>query len=36
MLYKKQFRFQKNHSTDHPIIQLLNQISNTLKEIFLP
>ena len=32
MLYKKQFRSQKNHSTDHPIIQLLNQISNSFEK----
>ena len=28
ILYKKQFGFQENHSTAHPIIQLVDQISN--------
>ena len=27
--YKKQFGFQENHSTDHAIIQLVDQISNS-------
>ena len=26
MLYKKQFGFQKGHSTDHTIVQLADQI----------
>ena len=29
ILYKKQFVFQENHSTDHAIIQLVDQISNS-------
>ena len=32
ILYKKQFGFQENHSTDHPVIQLVDQISNGLKK----
>ena len=35
ILYKKQFRFQENHSTDHAIIQLADQISVSFeKKIF--
>ena len=29
VLYKKQFGFQENHSTDHAITQLVDQISNS-------
>ena len=32
ILYKKQFRFQENHSTDHAIIQLVDQISNSFEK----
>ena len=28
MLYSKQFVFQKGHSTEHAIIQLIDQINN--------
>ena len=28
-LYKKQFGFQENHSTDHTIFQLVDQISDS-------
>ena len=31
-LYKKQFRFQENHSTDHRVIQLADQISNSFEK----
>ena len=29
ILYKKQFRFQKGHSTDHAIVQLADQFRNS-------
>ena len=32
ILYKKQFGFQENHSTDHAIIQLVGQISNNFEK----
>ena len=32
ILYKKQFGFQENHSTDHAIIQLVDQISNNFEK----
>ena len=32
ILYKKQFGFQENHSTDHAIIQLVDQISNSFEK----
>ena len=32
ILYKKQFGFQENHSTDHTIIQLVDQISNSFEK----
>ena len=32
ILYKKLFGFQENHSTDHAIIQLLGQISNSFEK----
>ena len=32
ILYKKQFGFQENHSADHAIIQLVDQISNSLEK----
>ena len=31
-LYKKQFGFQKGHSTEHTIIQLLHQINNSFEK----
>ena len=35
MLYKKQFGFQQNHSTEHAILQLTNQVNNNLEKINL-
>ena len=32
VLYKKQFGLQENHSTDHAIIQLVDQISNNFEK----
>ena len=32
ILYKKQFGFQKGHSTEHAIIQLIDQINNSLEK----
>ena len=32
ILYKKQFGFQENHSTDHAVIQLVDQISNSFEK----
>ena len=32
IVYKEQFRFQQNHSTDHAIIQLVDQISNSFEK----
>ena len=32
ILYKKQFGFQENYSTDHAIIQLFDQISNSFEK----
>ena len=32
ILYKKQFDFQKGHSTEHAILQLVDQISNSFEE----
>ena len=32
ILYKKQFGFQENHSTDPAVIQLVNQISNSFEK----
>ena len=32
ILYKKQVGFQENHSTDHAIIQLVDQISNSFEK----
>ena len=32
ILHKKQFGFQENHSTDHAIIQLVDQISNSFEK----
>ena len=32
ILYKKQFGIQENHSTDHAIIQLVDQISNSFEK----
>ena len=32
ILYKKQFGFQKGHSTEHAIIQLIDQISNSFEK----
>ena len=32
MLYEKQFGFQTAHSTDHAIIQLVNEISKSFEE----
>ena len=31
MLYNKQFGFQKKHSTDHAVIELVNDISNSFE-----
>ena len=31
ILYKKQFGFQKNHSTEHAIMQLVDQINNSFE-----
>ena len=31
-LYKKQFNFQEGHSTDHTILQLVDQIHNNFKQ----
>ena len=33
ILYKKQFGSQTAHSTDHTIIQLVNEISKSFEEI---
>ena len=35
MLYKKQFGFQKGHSSEHAIIQLIDQIKNNFEKIIL-
>ena len=35
ILYSKQFEFQKGHSTEHAIIQLINQITTTMKTVNL-
>ena len=32
ILYKKQFGFQKGHSTEHAILQLVDQTSNSFEE----
>ena len=32
ILYKKQFGFQENHSTDHAVIQIVDQISNSFEK----
>ena len=32
ILYQKQFRFQNAHSTEHAILQLLNQIANPFSQ----
>ena len=32
ILYEKQFAFQKAHSTDHAIIQLVNEINKSFEE----
>ena len=32
VLYKKKFAFQENHSTDHAIVQLVDQISNSFEK----
>ena len=32
ILYKKQFGFHENHSPDHAIIQLVDQISNSFEK----
>ena len=31
ILYKKQFEFQQNHSTEHAILQLIDQVNNRFK-----
>ena len=31
MLYKKQFGFQEGHSTEHAIVQLVDQIRNSFE-----
>ena len=37
ILYKKQFGFQEGHSTEHAILQLIDQIRNSFesKQVFL-
>ena len=35
ILYKKPFGFQKGHSTEHAIIQLIYQINNSFEKIIL-
>ena len=32
ILHKKQFRFQENYSTDHTVIQLVDQISDSFEK----
>ena len=32
ILYKKQFGFQEEHSTEHAIIQLIDQINNCFEK----
>ena len=34
ILYKKQFEFRKGHSTEHAIIQLIDQINNSFENHF--
>jgi len=34
ILYKKQFGFQKGHSTDHAVVQLVDKILKLLKKIY--
>ena len=34
ILYKKHFGFQKGHSTEHAVIQLINQIINSCGKSF--
>ena len=34
ILYKKQFGFQKGHSTEHAILQLVDQISKSFEKTF--
>ena len=31
MLYKKQFGFQQKHSTEHAILQLIDQVNNSFE-----
>ena len=31
ILYKKQFGFQQKHSTEHAILQLIDQVSNSFE-----
>ena len=31
ILYKKQFGFQKGHSTEHPLIQMIDHINNSFE-----
>ena len=33
LLYNKQFGFRKNHATDHAIIELVDQITNSFKKL---
>ena len=35
IIYKKQFGFQKEHSTEHVILQLVVQISNSFEKNLL-
>ena len=32
ILYKKEFGYQKRHSTEHAIIQLLDQVNNNFEK----
>ena len=36
ILYKKQFGFQKRHPTEHAILQLVDQISNSFEKNLFP
>ena len=35
LLYQKQFGFQQSHSTEHALIQLINQLNQALENDYL-
>ena len=36
ILYKKPYGFQENNATDHAVIKIIDQISNSVEKIILP